>query len=181
MDIFHTTSGFKRPNISRNTRWNCNFSLPLKKLPLKFHLIQTPLQKLGQNNLYQVLNISYFSHFTSNISGQQCVGLEAALAWKTCTFGLTKKLSCRQFHLQKLLNYYTAIFGSSFYSKWTEIIVEVQLIWFWLANVLCLLSDYKKRRNNTVNETYWWFRWKRSLKSRYTPPNSPFNVIVYNV
>ena len=28
--IFHTTSSFKRPNISRNTRWNCNFCLPLK-------------------------------------------------------------------------------------------------------------------------------------------------------
>ena len=26
MHIFHTTSGFKRPNISRNTRWNCNFA-----------------------------------------------------------------------------------------------------------------------------------------------------------
>ena len=88
------TSGFKRPNISRNTRWNCNFSLPLKNLPLKFHVIQTPLQKLGRNSLYYVLSISYFSHFTSNISGQQCMGLEAALAWKTCPFGLTKKLPC---------------------------------------------------------------------------------------
>ena len=28
------------------------------------------------------------------------MGLEAALAWKTCTFGLTKKLACKQFHLQ---------------------------------------------------------------------------------
>ena len=63
--------------LKKNTRWNCNFSLPFKNLPLKLHLIQTPLQKLGRNNLHQVLNISYFSHFTSNISGQQCVGLEA--------------------------------------------------------------------------------------------------------
>ena len=47
------------------------------------------------------------------------MGLEAALAWKTCTFGLTKKLTFgltkklayKQFHLQKLLNY-TAFFGS---------------------------------------------------------------------
>ena len=31
------------------------------------------------------------------------MGHEAALAWKTCTFGLTKKLSCRQFHLQKAI------------------------------------------------------------------------------
>ena len=31
-----------------------------------------------------------------------------------------------------------------FYYKWTEIIMEIQLIWFWLANVLCLLSDYRK-------------------------------------
>ena len=29
------------------------------------------------------------------------MGLEATLAWKTYTFGLTKKLACKQFHLQK--------------------------------------------------------------------------------
>ena len=43
------------------------------------------------------------------------MGVEAALAWKTCTFGLTKKLASKQFHLQKekqLLNY-TAILGSA--------------------------------------------------------------------
>ena len=95
MYIFHTTSGFKRPNISRNTRRSCNFSLPFKNLPRKLHAIQTPLQDLGRNSLYQVLNILHFSHFTSNISGQQCMGLEAALAWKSCTFGLTKKLPCQ--------------------------------------------------------------------------------------
>ena len=83
-----------------------------KTFPLKLHVIQTPLQKLGRNSLYWVLNISYFSHFTSSISGQQCVGLEAVLAWKTCTFGLTKKLPCtNSFIYKKLLNY-TAIFGS---------------------------------------------------------------------
>ena len=70
MHIFHTTSGFKRPNISRNTRWNCNFPLPFQNLPLKLHMIQTQLQKLGRNSL------------ESQISGQQCMGLEAALAWK---------------------------------------------------------------------------------------------------
>ena len=52
MYIFHTTSGFKRQNISRDTRWNCNFSLPSKHLPLKRHVIQTPLQKPGRNSLY---------------------------------------------------------------------------------------------------------------------------------
>ena len=94
MHIFHTTSNFKRPNISRNTRWNYNFPLPFKNLPLKLHVIQTPLQKLGRKSLYQVLNISYFSHYTANISCQQCMVNEAALTWKTCTFGLTKKLPC---------------------------------------------------------------------------------------
>ena len=91
MHIFHMTSGFKIPNMSRNTRWSCNLSLLFKNLPFKLHVIQTPLQNLGRNSLYQVLNISYFSHFTSNVSGQQCMRLEATLAWKTCTFGLTKK------------------------------------------------------------------------------------------
>ena len=112
MHIFHTTSGFKRPNISRNTRWNCNFSLPFKSLPLKFHVIQTPLQKLGRNSLYQVLNISYFSHFTSDISGQQCMGLEAVLTLKTSTFGLTKKLPCTDSFIYKKLLNYTVIFES---------------------------------------------------------------------
>ena len=48
MHLFHTTSGFKTPNISRNTRWNGNFSLPFKNLPLKLHVIQ----KLGRNSPY---------------------------------------------------------------------------------------------------------------------------------
>ena len=52
MHIFHTTSGFKRPNISQNTRWNSNFSLPFKNLPLKLQVIQTPPKKLGRNSLY---------------------------------------------------------------------------------------------------------------------------------
>ena len=40
------------------------------------------------------------------------MGLEAALAWETCTFGLTKKLPCTDnFIYKKLLNY-AAIFGN---------------------------------------------------------------------
>ena len=101
MHIFHTTPGFKRPNISRNTRWNFTFSLPFKNLLLKLHMVQTPLQKLGRNSLYKILNISCFSHFASNISGQQCMGLEAALTWKTCNFGLTKKLPCTDSFIYK--------------------------------------------------------------------------------
>ena len=108
MHIFHTTSGFKRPNISRNTRWNFHFSLPFKNLPLKLHVVQTPVQKLGRNSLYKILNILYFSHFTSNISGQQCMGLEAALTWKTCNFCLTKKLPCTDSFIYKTIE----LFGS---------------------------------------------------------------------
>ena len=52
MRIFHMTSDFKIPNILRNTRWNCNFSLPLQNLPLKLHVIQIPLQNLGRNSFY---------------------------------------------------------------------------------------------------------------------------------
>ena len=112
MHIFHITSGFKRPNISRNTRWNCNISLPFKNLSLKLHVIQTKLHKPGRNSPYQILNVSYFSHFISNISGQQCMSLEAVLTWKTCTFGLTKKLPCTDSLIYKKLMNYTAIFGS---------------------------------------------------------------------
>ena len=114
MHIFYTTSGFKRPNISRNTRWNGNFSLPLKNLSLKLHLIQTKLQKPGRNSLYWILNISYFSHSFSNISGQQCMRLEAALTWKTCTFGLTKELPCTDSLIYKEVLNYTAIFFKAF-------------------------------------------------------------------
>ena len=40
------------------------------------------------------------------------MSLEAALTWKTCTFGLTKKLPCTDSLIyEKLLNY-TAIFRS---------------------------------------------------------------------
>ena len=37
------SNSVKKPNISRNTPWNCNFSLLFKNLPLKLHVIQTPL------------------------------------------------------------------------------------------------------------------------------------------
>ena len=71
MHIFHTTSGFKRPNISRNTRWNCNFSLPFKNLPLKLHVIQTPLQKLGRNSGFEnfILEPFYFEHLRKTMCG----------------------------------------------------------------------------------------------------------------
>ena len=43
------------------------------------------------------------------------MSLKAALSWKSCTFGLTKKLSCTDSFIYKktieLLNY-TAMFGS---------------------------------------------------------------------
>ena len=40
------------------------------------------------------------------------MGPEAALTWKTCTFGLSKKLPCTDsFIYEKLLNY-AAIFGN---------------------------------------------------------------------
>ena len=40
------------------------------------------------------------------------MGLEAALAWKTCSFGLTKELLCLDSFIYKKLLNYTAIFGS---------------------------------------------------------------------
>ena len=120
--------GFKRPNISRNTCWNCNFSLPFKNLPLELHLIETPLQKPGQNSLHQILNISHFSRFTLNISGQQCMGLEAALAWEICTFGLTKKLPCLHSSFTKETIELYCDLWKLFYSKRADIIVGIQLI-----------------------------------------------------
>ena len=40
------------------------------------------------------------------------MGLEAALAWKTCNFDLTKKLPCTDSFVHKKLLKYTEIFGS---------------------------------------------------------------------
>ena len=44
------------------------------------------------------------------------MGLEAAQAGKTCTFGLTKKLARKQFHLQKTVELYCDLW-KLFYSK----------------------------------------------------------------
>ena len=46
MHIFQTTSGFKTPNISKNTRWNCNISLPSKNLPVNLPLKTRAKQSL---------------------------------------------------------------------------------------------------------------------------------------
>ena len=93
------------------------FTLPFKNLPHELDLIQTPLQKPGRNSLHQILNISYFNHFTLNISSQQCMDLEAALAWETCTFGLTKKLPCLDSSFTKItIELYYDIW-KLFYSK----------------------------------------------------------------
>ena len=137
---FSTRSRVLRDQISREILVRIVIFLCLSKI------------YLWRKSLYYVLNILYFVHFTSNISGQLCMGFEAGLAWKTCTFGLTKKLACKQFHLQKTIELYCDLW-MLFYSKWTEIIVEIQLIWFWLTNVLCVIRLWK-RRNNTVNEPY---------------------------
>ena len=68
--------------------------------------------KLGPNSLYHVLNNSYFSDFTSNISGQQCMGLKAALAWKSALLVWQRNYHVWIVHLQKQLLNYTVIFGS---------------------------------------------------------------------
>ena len=99
---------------------------------------------------------------------------------KNLHFRFDKETSMyRQFHLQKATELYCDLW-KLFCSKWTEIIVEIQLIWFWLANVLCLLSDYRKeeiiRSMNLINGTV--SAQEVTQFTRYTPPNSPFNVIV---
>ena len=61
MHIFHSTSGFKGPNISRNTRCNCNFSLPFKKLPLKLPVIQT-ISAYFAKIAHKIAKSKYFSN-----------------------------------------------------------------------------------------------------------------------
>ena len=83
------------------------------------------------------------------------MGLEAALTWKTCTFGLTKKLQCTD---------------SFIYKKTIELYILRSLEAFLFqinrdnsgnSNDLILVGKcplsvirVKKRRNNTVNEPY---------------------------
>ena len=52
------TSGFKILNISSNTNWNCNFSLPFKHLPLKLHVIQ---ERKCYNSFYNSFRVSGLS------------------------------------------------------------------------------------------------------------------------
>ena len=65
------------------------------------------------------------------------------LLWETCTSGLTMELPCLDSSFTKITIELYCDLWKLFYSKWTEMIVEIQLIWFWLANVLFLLSDYR--------------------------------------
>ena len=100
-------------------------------------------------------------------------GKPALLVWQ-------RNYHVQTVHLRKITIELYCHLWKLFYSKWTEIIVEIQLIWFWLANVLCLLSDYRKedimRSMNLINgfgaRSY-------SIRGIHLP-NSPFNVIVYH-
>ena len=80
--------------------------------------------------------------------------VEAALAWKTCTFGLTKKLPCLDSLIYKKLLNYTAIFGS--FSIPNEQrgnsgnSIDLILVGKCHLSVIRL----QKRKNNTVNEPY---------------------------
>ena len=171
---FSTRPRVLRDQISREILVGIVIFLCLSKVYLSsFTWSKLSLYKLKRNSLYYVLNISYFIHFTSKISGQQCMGLEAALAWKTCTFGLTKKLACKQFHLQKLLNY-TAIFGSFFIPN-EQILVDKCPVCYQI-----MLSDYGKEEIiRSINLSLLMVF--NVVNSWYTPPNSPFNIIVCNV
>ena len=151
MHIFHTTSGFKRPNVSRNTRRNCNFSLPFKNLPLKLHVDPTSILKtIAKHSLlrleYFIFQPFYFEHLKSTVYGSwSCSGL------KTCTLVWQRNYHVNSFIYKKTIELYFDLF----YCKWRELIVEIQLIWFWLINILGLLSDYRKeeiiRSMNLIN------------------------------
>ena len=89
------------------------------------------------------MNISYFSHFTSNISGQQCTDLEAALTWKTCNFGLTKNYHIQTVSLTKTIDLYCDLWKLfCFQMNRDNSGNSIDLIL--VSNVLCLLSDYRK-------------------------------------
>ena len=76
------------------------------------------------------------------------MGLEAALAWKTCTFGLTKKLPwLDSFIYKKLLNN-TAMFGSFLLQMNRDNNGNsVDLI---LVGKCPLLSDYRKEEKTLL-------------------------------
>ena len=82
-----------------------------------------------------------------------------------------------QFHLQKILSYIYCDLWKLFYSKWTEIIIQ-----FWLANVLFLLSDYRKEEiiqsMNLINPILPGLFWSFSAPGRgclIPPPVIPLS------
>ena len=72
------------------------------------------------------------------------MGLEAALARETCTFGLTKKLPCLDSSFTKItIELYTATLEAFLFQMNRDNggnSIDLILV----ANVLCLLSDYRK-------------------------------------
>ena len=70
-----------------------------------------------------------------------CSGLENLHFW----FNKETTMS-RQFIYKKLFNY-TETFGSfSIPNEQIKIMMEIQLIWFWLANVLCRYQIIEKKK-----------------------------------
>ena len=96
---FSTRPRVLRDQISQEILVGCVIFLCLSK----FYLPSFTWSKLHSKNWDErVFIILYFSHFTSEISGQQCMDLEADLTWKTCNFGLTKKLPCTDSFIYKI-------------------------------------------------------------------------------
>ena len=62
--------------------------------------------------------------------------LHALLVWQ-------RNYHLNSFIYKKAIEVYCDLW-KLFHSKWTEIIVETQLLWFWLTNIICLLSDNRK-------------------------------------
>ena len=92
-------------------------------------------------------------------------------------FWLTKKLPCKQFHLQK----YHRTKPRSFLFQMNRDNSGNSINLIWLTNILSLLLDDRKeeiiRSMNLING----FGARGYLIRGYIPPNSPFNIIVCNV
>ena len=108
------------------------------------------------------------------------MGLLAALAWKTCTFDLTKKLPCLDSSFTKKLLNYTVIFGSFLFQMNRDNSgnsIDLTLV----GKCPLSLSDYRKEEIiRSLNLIDGFVARCYSIRGIHLP-NSPFNVIAYNV
>ena len=82
------------------------------------------------------------------------MGLEAVLTWKTCTFGLTKKLPCTDGSFSKTIELYILRSLEAFLFQMNRDNSGNSIDLILVGKCPLSVIRLQKRRNNTVNEPY---------------------------